>query len=122
MNVPCVSPLLWAIGAGLCLASVPGFAPMCRAADVVVLNDGKTIEGEVLSENDAAVVMKTAAGPQMVNRKDVREVRKEKKAAAPAEEAHAFKPDDLALIEKAEKAANQENIEDSYKHYQKLCK
>lgn len=120
MGVPRASFVVLAMG--FCLAAFPGFAPACHAADVVVMNDGKTIEGEIVTETDAAVVMKTAAGPEMVNKKDVREVRREKKAAASGGEAHTFKPDTIALIEKAEKAAGQENIEDSYKYYQKLSK
>jgi len=60
----------------LILACLPSLA------DTVVLKNGKTVEGEIVSEGEAEVVVKTAAGQLTIKMQDVKEVKKAKAGAA----------------------------------------
>ena len=64
-------------------ALILGFACSSTWPDTVLLKDGKTVEGEVVSEEEAAVVVKTVSGHQIINMADVKEIRKTKAGEQP---------------------------------------
>jgi len=44
--------------------------------DTVLLKDGNTVEGDIVSEEENEVVVKTASGHRIINMKDVKEIKK----------------------------------------------
>src|SRR5205085_2563032 len=61
--------------AALTLALVTALAPAARA-DLVHLNTGGVVKGEIISESDEEVTIKTAAGIQKIFREEIARIEK----------------------------------------------
>lgn len=116
------------IGALRALPALLAVAAMCLRADIVTLTDGRTVEGDIVSETPTEIVIKAKAGKTTIKREEIQSIEKRKSDAVQLREAmdaleKSAKKDDAGEWMKMAQRAKQKNERIEAQHaFEKVLK